>query len=284
MKLYGGITCEMMDFQVISIVNKSILITILLEGKLEFGYGELMLKLNAMEKATGVVVNLTKPCGFRRNISKGNHVTKLNLVLNADWIKQRIDSDINLNEFLLCHQASLEFVVTQKMVSLASEIIDNDSTAGLIKKLKFESLIDMLLIEIFQQISDCRSFNFVEKYSAPPKFSTSEKGKYTEKMIDKLIIYIETHLDQGLSTKVLAQRLAMSESSLQRKFKNTLGFSIQNYIKRRKLEIAKLHLQEGVISITEIAYNAGYRHPSNFTSAFKKTFGYPPITLVNASD
>jgi AraC-like DNA-binding protein len=283
-EIYGGSTCEMMDFQVISMVKKSILITILLQGKLEFGYGELMLKLNAFEKAIGIVVNLTKPSGFRKKISKGNHVTKLNLVLNVDWLKQRIDSDINLNQFLQHHQANIEFVVTQEIVGLVEKIISEGSPIGLIERLKFESVIDRLLIEIFQQLESYRSVSFVEKYDTDPKLGSLLKGKYTEDMIDKLVNYIETHLDQGLSTKMLAQRLAMSESSLQRKFKSALGLSIQSYIKRRKLDIAKLHLQEGIISITEIAYNAGYRHPSNFTSAFKKAFGYPPIALINESN
>jgi AraC-like DNA-binding protein len=36
------------------------------------------------------------------------------------------------------------------------------------------------------------------------------------------------------------------------------------------------------MSITEAAYEAGYHHPSNFTSAFKKVFGVAPHEVVNS--
>lgn len=96
--------------------------------------------------------------------------------------------------------------------------------------------------------------------------------------------YIEANLDQALSVSHLAKFSAMSISSLQHKFKNSLGISVLSYIRRRRLNIAKQQLEAGLMSISEAAYNAGYRHPSNFTSAFKKAFGMPPQHLTLKTD
>lgn len=55
------------------------------------------------------------------------------------------------------------------------------------------------------------------------------------------------------------------------------------YIRHRRLNIARQHLERGLVSITEAAYEAGYQHPSNFTNAFKKAFGVPPHALAKHS-
>ena len=88
--------------------------------------------------------------------------------------------------------------------------------------------------------------------------------------------YIENNLSQPLCLEKIAQKFSMSISNLQRKFKQELGLTVKNYIRYRRLEIAKYHLEQGLISVTEASYEAGYHHPANFTHAFKKTFGHPP--------
>ena len=43
----------------------------------------------------------------------------------------------------------------------------------------------------------------------------------------------------------------MSASNLQRKFKQELGLTVNSYIRYRRLEIAKYHLEQGLMSVTE---------------------------------
>lgn len=43
---------------------------------------------------------------------------------------------------------------------------------------------------------------------------------------------------------------------------------------------AKEALEQNGISIGEAAYLAGYNHPSNFISAFRKPFGHTPGELL----
>ena len=103
---------------------------------------------------------------------------------------------------------------------------------------------------------------------------TTSKGFDTK--IEDIISYIEINLDQPLSLESIASKFSMSISNLQRRFKQSYNLTINGYIRYRRLDIARQHLERGLVSITEAAYEAGYQHPSNFTSAFKKAFGVPP--------
>ncbi|WP_375749573.1 helix-turn-helix transcriptional regulator [Vibrio sp. HN007] len=282
--LHGGVTKELINFEVISTAQKSLIVTILLEGKLDFGYDDLGFTFDAREKPVGVVVNLTKPASFRRKIHRDNKVAKLNIVLPIKWIKERGGLDNNVARFIETHLASFELELASSVLELTREIIHFSSASGLIEKMKLETMTQMLLLEIFKQLSE---------YTSPPRFEGSttqinvalaESSSYEasfERSLDELVTYIEANLEMNLTVADLADYSAMSLSSLQRKFKKMLGYSIQSYIRRRRLEIARQQLENGIITVTEAAYSAGYRHPSNFTNAYKKAFGHPPQDAVN---
>ncbi|MEM9824476.1 MAG: AraC family transcriptional regulator [Bacteroidota bacterium] len=77
----------------------------------------------------------------------------------------------------------------------------------------------------------------------------------------------------------LAQQINMSPSQLKSKFKALFGSSIYQYYLKAKLNIAKnlIANQEGTIA--EIGYRLGYSNISQFSSQFKKQFGFPPSEL-----
>lgn len=77
----------------------------------------------------------------------------------------------------------------------------------------------------------------------------------------------------------VASDMGMSVSNLQRVFRASYGQTIGEYIRQRRLEIARDAIVRERKSIGEAAYLAGYLHTSNFTNAFKRLFGVPPGTL-----
>ena len=267
--LHGGHTKELMDFQVVTIAKKSLCITILLEGKLDFGYDDLNFSFDANQKKAAVVVNLARPVSFRRTLFKNNNVSKLNIILPFGWVENCTSDSDNMSLFMAQHLANLELNLNEDMLVLTTDIIKRSNSLDFIEKMQVEALTQLLLLEVFKQLNDV-------VYSAEKQ---KEPIGLSDPILDKLIAYIENHLAQDISVAHLADFAAMSLSSLQLKFKKTLGTSVQSYIRRRRLTIAKQQLEQGMITITEAAYNAGYRHPSNFTSAFKKTFGFPPQNI-----
>lgn len=77
------------------------------------------------------------------------------------------------------------------------------------------------------------------------------------------------------SLAALAVEVAMSPSSLRQKFRALYGYSIFDYLRHCRLQLAYAALTQGM-SVQQAAHACGYRHASNFTTAFRRTFGVSP--------
>ncbi|AZC27227.1 helix-turn-helix transcriptional regulator [Pseudomonas sessilinigenes] len=73
----------------------------------------------------------------------------------------------------------------------------------------------------------------------------------------------------------LAQLACMSSSSLRSKFRAAYGQTVFGYLRGRRLDVAYAQLQQGW-SVQQAAHFVGYRHASNFTTAFRQRFGIAP--------
>jgi AraC-like DNA-binding protein len=88
--------------------------------------------------------------------------------------------------------------------------------------------------------------------------------------------YIDTHLDQALELRDLAQRFGLSESRLSRGFRQGFDMSLFDYVTRRRLTQARTLLENGRLSVTQVALEVGYGHAANFSTAFRRHFGISP--------
>ncbi|TLF50617.1 helix-turn-helix transcriptional regulator [Halomonas urmiana] len=80
----------------------------------------------------------------------------------------------------------------------------------------------------------------------------------------------------------LAELAAMSPASLRRKFQAAFGQSVFDYLRECRLTLAHDYLRQGH-SVQQAAHFSGYRHASNFTTAFRRRFGYAPSSLPPAT-
>ena len=103
--------------------------------------------------------------------------------------------------------------------------------------------------------------------------------KEPDNVIDKVIQYIDQHLEDNITRNDLANQVFLNPDYLSRLFKRRTSVSIINYITNRKMEAAKKLLITSVIPVYEIALKVGYPSTSFFAKQFKKTFGYGPNEL-----
>lgn len=76
----------------------------------------------------------------------------------------------------------------------------------------------------------------------------------------------------------LARLAAMSPSTLRNKFRRAYGDSVFGYLKECRLSKARDYLAQGY-SVQQTAHLCGYRHATNFATAFRRRFGVPPSAL-----
>jgi len=95
--------------------------------------------------------------------------------------------------------------------------------------------------------------------------------------INKVIQYINNHLDENLEINKLAQIGNYSSYHFHRIMRAYLGESLGAFIVRLRLETAVTLLIHTNEAINNIAFKVGYENPSSFNKAFKKRFGVSPL-------
>jgi len=101
--------------------------------------------------------------------------------------------------------------------------------------------------------------------------------------INRVMDYIDQHLDQSLELKTIADIANFSPFHFHRIFSFLIGETPIDYIQRLRVEKAAWKLRESTPeTITEIAYGCGFGSVSLFSRTFKKHFGMTPSQFSKA--
>ncbi|MDD3403749.1 MAG: helix-turn-helix domain-containing protein [Hespellia sp.] len=88
--------------------------------------------------------------------------------------------------------------------------------------------------------------------------------------------FISTHTNQSISVSDVADAIGRSPSYVSKKFKKELGFNLNEFIMRRKLEEAKSLLAFTDKSLSEISEYLCFSSQSYFQNVFKKKYHVTP--------
>lgn len=97
-----------------------------------------------------------------------------------------------------------------------------------------------------------------------------------DQTIHAVLEYIKDHYASDLSTKTLSAEFQYAEPYFCRKFKESTGLSVTQYLTIFRIETAYHMLKSGNRSINEIAAACGFADANYFTRCFKKHFGHAP--------
>lgn len=84
--------------------------------------------------------------------------------------------------------------------------------------------------------------------------------------------------DEHFSLPLLCREIGMSRSQLFRKMKALVEISPSEYIRNYRMEQAKKLLEEGGMTVSEVAWQVGFKYLPHFSKAFQETYGVPPST------
>lgn len=95
--------------------------------------------------------------------------------------------------------------------------------------------------------------------------------------LQRVLAYIDAHLDEPLSIAVLSSVAAFSPWHFQRQFTALCGIGVHRYVQLARLKRASYRLAfRGDASVIEIALDSGYDAPEAFSRAFKQRVGQTP--------
>lgn len=94
--------------------------------------------------------------------------------------------------------------------------------------------------------------------------------------LNAVINYVECHLTEELDLNYLANLACCSTYNFQRMFTFITDISIVEYIRRRRLTLAALELQQSDIKVIDLSMKYGYDSPISFARAFQAIHGITP--------
>lgn len=97
------------------------------------------------------------------------------------------------------------------------------------------------------------------------------------KLVKKIVDYIESNLDAEISLDKMAAELNYSKFYMARTFAEETNTTIYQYIKQRRLTEAARKLVETKDSIIDIAFEAQYQSQQAFTVAFQQVYLCSPL-------
>ncbi|NLZ46160.1 MAG: AraC family transcriptional regulator [Clostridiales bacterium] len=96
--------------------------------------------------------------------------------------------------------------------------------------------------------------------------------------IQNAIAYIEDNLKENIDYSKIAEQAFVSSFYFQKAFSMLCGFTVGEYIRRRRLTLAGIELSASNEKVIDIALKYGYESPDSFTKAFTRFHGITPIS------
>jgi AraC-like DNA-binding protein len=246
---------------------------ILLEGEIEFTLNNIEYNFVAT-KTTPVAfaTNITAPSDWSRRLRKDRNVKKVVVSLPYEWLKSRVQLGSSykaqLKSLMRKHNHLFKWQPSKELRTIAQQLLN-------LSGIQNEDLI--LESKALEFIAHCL------KQVDPDGSSMREQAPISG--AERIQEYLESNVIENNSIlkpnlEEISVSLGISTSGLQRKFKQQFNQTIYNYVRDRKLEKAKEYLKHQNASIGEAAYRAGYKHPPNFSKAFKLAFNITPGDFI----
>ena len=95
-------------------------------------------------------------------------------------------------------------------------------------------------------------------------------------IVRRALEYIRTHLDKPFGLAQIADGIGSSRATIARLFEQEFGHPVGAEILRQRLTLAKRLLNDGTLSISEIALRVGFCNPAYFTNTFRRATSVTP--------
>jgi len=92
------------------------------------------------------------------------------------------------------------------------------------------------------------------------------------------MIFLRSNAYKGIKVANVVKALAVSRSTLESRFKVSMGYTVHEVIRKIQLDHARRMISETSLAVKEVAANTGFRSVQHMTSLFGKAFGQTPAS------
>ncbi len=112
----------------------------------------------------------------------------------------------------------------------------------------------------------------------------AESLVHEDPKLQEVVRHIDANPHQSLGVTELAQMCGYSESHFRRLFREVMGTTPKQYIKKTKMEYALYLLREEKLPVKEVAATLGYNDTFEFSKQFKTVYGLSPSKKARSAD
>jgi AraC-like DNA-binding protein/mannose-6-phosphate isomerase-like protein (cupin superfamily) len=234
-------------------------VTYLIEGKTYYlKTGDIIL-INSKELHQAIINN--KETAYERIV----------LWLDRTFLKQLSTKETNLTRCFEDEDRKNvlrgDIEAQQNIKTLLIKMLSLENYKGIGQELLYKAYITEIMVHL-----NNLAFNQVVHLGSDIKKSN---------LIDSIIEYINSHLEEDITVDELAEQFYLSKFHLSREFKKHTGTTIHRYIVQKKLIQAKeLILRE--TPVIDVYKQCGFGDYSNFFRAFKNEYGVTPKQFYEA--
>lgn len=171
--------------------------------------------------------------------------------------------------FLTCHD---EFNYAQKALKL-------NGMDYLLKPVPYSELQQILkkaIKKVEKKKLSSRYQEFAMVQLNQFKDTIGQRERNSKVIVEEVKSYINSHLQEELSSDFLAKRVFVSAAYLFHVFKKEENKTLVEYITEARMFYAAELLKEPNISVSRVAISVGYNNYCYFTKVFKKVYGVTP--------
>lgn len=221
------------------------------------------------ERPIGFTFCRRHPVPFIRRAPYGTQVSKVVVALTPEWFDQTFGPhNAALPAAAREHLALSRWFPSRRLSLAARELFAPDTGTTTVSRLRDETVALEVVTEALSTIR-------------PP---TAREGRRTDMiLLNQARDVIESGLANHLSAQMIADEIGVGAGTLRRLFRLAFDCTIVDYVRGRRLDVARTRLEEGN-SVSEVAAFAGYTSSANFATAFRHRFGITPSQARSASD
>ncbi len=127
----------------------------------------------------------------------------------------------------------------------------------------------------FLNVIECLASDSTSKQLCSPGFTQTFQNMETEK-ISVVFQYLMKNFKHDISLEEVSDKTCMTPNAFCRWFKKSSGKTFIEYLNEVRTGYSKKLLQGDNLSISQIAFEAGFRNISNFNKRFKNIHGLTP--------
>ena len=240
---------------------------------------------------------------LRKNLKRQYKVlTAEDGVSALETIKRQSNIDLVITDLKMPKMTGMELCRKIKSDSTFSHILTVILSANLTPETKVESMkigVDAIVEKPFSMeflISRVENLitsrkKMIQLISGNVNFEHDEEESAISGLSSRDIVFLQelnrtiedNFSNPDFSVEDLAALLNISRSSLNRKMRDILNTTANNYIRDKQIEKAEELLRTSSMQVNEICYKVGFTTPSYFIKCFRKKYGMSPNEYANSS-